>query len=246
MRLLCLAHAGAGASVFRSWAAVAPCGLEISAISQPGREGRYTEPLLRDVGALVQDIVRLECSTFERPYALLGHSMGALIAFELARALRAAGGPAPRRLFVSAFRAPHLPEWRAPLHGLPEALLKAELQRLQGTPSEILADPEMMQTLLPALRADLESVERYQHRVEPPLLCPITCLGGVTDDRVGRLELGAWRRHTTNEFRLRLFPGAHFYLYRTPALVLRAVAADLGIESKAPQVSEARAMLGGV
>jgi len=193
----------------------------------PGREGRFAEPAARDLDALVADLVRQLTLPPDEPFALLGHSMGALMAFELSRELRRLGRMGPRRLFVSSFRAPHLPNRRPPLHAVPDLLLKAELQRLQGTPPEVLAQPELMQTLLPSLRADLGLVERYHHGTQAPLDCPITGLAGVTDERVSRLELTGWRQHTRGDYRLRLFPGTHFYLYRTPALVLRAVAADL-------------------
>jgi medium-chain acyl-[acyl-carrier-protein] hydrolase len=241
MRLLCVPHAGAGPSVFRAWHSAMP-GLEIVPVTLPGRESRFSEPPARDLTALVDDIIE-QCASWHRtPFALFGHSMGALVGFELARALRRRRLPAPERLFVSAFRAPHLPQRRPPLHALPDVALKAALLRLQGTPREVLDQPELMQTVLPTLRRDLELVERYRYRAEPPLTCPVTCLAGVLDERVTGAELDAWRRHTKGAFGLRLFPGAHFYLYRTPVLVLRAIAADVGVGPSAPMVSvDARA-----
>lgn len=227
VRLVCIAHAGAGPSAFRSWRASAPAELTIDAASLPAREARYGDPMPDNVVALVRDILDRGAPWDDRPFALFGHSMGALVAFELARMLRREGLPAPRHLFVSAARAPHVRDLRPPTHALPERLLVAELRRLQGTPAEVLEDPQMLSTLVAVLRGDLRLVESYRHRFELPLSCPITCLGGVTDERVERLELAAWRRHTARRFRLRLFPGGHFYVYRTPVLVLRALAAAL-------------------
>lgn len=229
MRLLCFPHAGAGPSQFRSWLTAGPPGLQITPIALPGRETRYKEALPRSMDVLLRDLARCIEPLLDKPFAIIGHSMGALVAFELTRLMRRIGMHQPERLFVSAFRAPHLNDRRPPLHGLPEQLLKAELLRLDGTPPEVLVQPELMDTLLPVLRSDLEIVEYYRYQNEAPLACPVTCLGGIADQRITRAELRAWHQHTTGDFRLRLFPGGHFYLYKTPVLVQRAICADLGL-----------------
>jgi len=226
MRIFCFPHAGAGPSLFHSWRL---SGLDVVPVALPGHENRFGEAPLRRLDAVVDDIIEHIEPLSDAQFAFVGHSMGALIAFELARELRRRRLPQPERLFISAFRAPHLPEHRAPLHALPDHVLKAELLRLEGTPAQVLCEPELMDTLLPVLRADLEVVHHYRYTVETPLACPLSCFGGLTDRRVTRIDLASWRRHTSADFRLRFFPGAHFYLYKTPVLVQRAICADLGI-----------------
>ncbi len=226
MRVFCFPHAGAGPSLFHSWRMP---GLDIVPIGLPGRERRFSEAPLRSMDALLRDIIERMEPMLDEPFTIMGHSMGALLAFELARSLRSRGLAQPERIFVSAFRAPHLPERRPPLYKLPDPVLKAELLRLDGTPAEVLRQPDLMETLLPALRADLEVIDRYRYIAEPPLACPVSCFGGLTDRRVTRPDLTGWRRHTSAEFRLRFFPGAHFYLYKMPVLVQRAICADLGL-----------------
>jgi medium-chain acyl-[acyl-carrier-protein] hydrolase len=234
MRLICFPHAGAGPSQFRSWRAAGPASLSVTALALPARESRYKDAMPHSLEALVDDLLPRVEALLDQPFALLGHSMGALLAFELTRTLRRLGKPLPQRLFVSAFRAPQLADPRAPLHTLSAPQLKAELLHLAGTPADVLDEPELMEMLLPVLRADLAIVERYRHRREAPLPCPLTCLGGVTDERVSRAELCAWQQQTARDFRLHLFPGAHFYLYKTPALVQRAMCADLGLPLDCP------------
>ncbi|MBB3121812.1 thioesterase II family protein [Pseudoduganella violacea] len=234
MRLLCFPHAGAGPSQFRSWLAAGPDRLQITPVALPGREARYKDAAPRRLDALLHDVSRHIEPLLDQPFAMMGHSMGALLAFELARLLRRAGRRQPERLFVSAFRAPHLGGRWPPLHALPAPLLKAELLRLDGTPPGVLVQPDLMDTLLPVLRSDLEIAEHYRYQPEPPLACPITCLGGIADERISRPELRGWQQHTTAEFRLRLFPGGHFYLYKTPVLVQHAICADLGLSTLRP------------
>jgi medium-chain acyl-[acyl-carrier-protein] hydrolase len=226
MLVFCFPHAGAGPSLFHSWRLA---GLDVVPVALPGRENRFREAPLRRLDAVVNDIIKRIEPSLRVPFTLMGHSMGALLAFELARELRRRQLPQPERLFVSAFRAPHLPEPRPPLHALSDQVLKAELLRLDGTPAEVLHEPELMDALLPALRADLEIADHYRYTAEAPLACPVSCFGGLTDRRVTRFDLAAWRRHTSADFRLRFFPGAHFYLYKMPVLVQRAICADLGM-----------------
>jgi medium-chain acyl-[acyl-carrier-protein] hydrolase len=174
------------------------------------------------------------------PFALFGHSFGALLAFEIARELRRRGAPGPDHLFVSGRRAPRLPEPAPPLHGLPDAEFVAEIRsRFDGIPPAILQEPEILQLLLPALRADMAALETYAYLHEEPLECPITALGGEDDPWATKEELEAWREETDASFATRRFPGAHFYLQQAEPLLLSVLAERLAEAAAAATVKSA-------
>lgn len=227
LRLLCLPHAGGGASSFRGWADALPPEVEVCPVQLPGRENRVAEPPFDRLPPLVEALADAVGPLLSLPFALFGHSNGALIGFELARTLRARGRPGPVHLFASGRRAPDLPSDRPPTHHLPDAEFLADLQELGGIPAQILEHPELLAVLLPTLRADVAIYESYAFREEPPLACPITAYGGLTDPKVSRETLEAWGRHTAGPFVTRLFPGGHFYLQEERTAVLRTLAADL-------------------
>ncbi|HEX2079482.1 MAG TPA: thioesterase domain-containing protein [Longimicrobium sp.] len=228
LRLLCLPHAGGGASSFRGWADALPPEVEVCPVQLPGRENRVAEPAFDRVPPLVEALADAVEPLLSLPFALFGHSNGALIGFELARTLRARGRPGPAHLFASGRRAPDLPSGRPPTHHLPDAEFLAELQALGGVPAQILEHPELLAMLLPTLRADVAIHETYAFHEEPPLASPITAYGGLADPRVSREQLEGWGRHTAGPFVMRLFPGGHFYLQEQQrTAVLRTLAADL-------------------
>lgn len=225
-RLLCLPHAGAGASVFVSWRHAAPPDVGVCPVQLPGRETRLGDPVYHRMDDLVADLLPLLLPLADRPMALFGHSMGALAAFELARAMRAAGLPAPVRLVVSGRAAPHLADRHPVLHRLPTAQLVDELRELGGTPEQVLDDPAIMSRLLPFLRADFGLNENYRYVAEPPLTTPLNVYGGTTDPRASVAELAGWRAMTSDRFDLHTVPGGHFAVFDHVAAVLAGVAGD--------------------
>ena len=222
MRLLCFPYAGGGASIYRTWPSSLPPEIEVLPVQLPGREARIREPAFTSLPPLIDGLLpALGRGLLDGPVAFFGHSMGALVAYELARALRDAGSPRPLHLFVSARRAPDLPARTAPIHALPEPEFRQRLRELNGTPEAVLEHPELMELLGPTLRADFTLIETYEPTSAPPLDCPITAFGGVDDPDVSEEEMAAWRRFTTAAFQLRMLPGDHFFLAQDSGEALR-------------------------
>lgn len=212
--LYCFPYAGVGASIYRAWqhaGGLAP-GYEVLPVQPPGRENRLAEPAHRRMPQLIDDLIASMSLLPERPFAFFGHSMGALIAYELACALRERGLPQPTQLFLSAFRAPHLPSANIRIHQLPDEVLKIVLQK-DGIAPAVLDNDDLMNALLPTLRADLELCDTYEYTPRGPLDIPISVFGGDHDVRVAAEDLAGWRAHTTAEFELVILPGNHFYLH---------------------------------
>jgi medium-chain acyl-[acyl-carrier-protein] hydrolase len=228
VRLFCFPHAGGGASVFRSWMPQLAPGIEVYPIQLPGREGRWLEPRVARASDLIQTLIEEVGFLFHPPFAFFGHSMGALIAFELARELRRSGGPQPDILIVSGARAPHVADPDPPMHQLPDDLLLEDLKLLDGIPAELLEEPEIVSMMLPTLRADLTMCETYEYRNEQPLDCSISVYGGDSDRKIHLEHLSPWEIHTARGFQLRMFPGNHFFFIRdSRATVREALCEDL-------------------
>jgi surfactin synthase thioesterase subunit len=222
-RLLCLPCAGGGASMYRDWQALLPqC--EVLAVQLPGREHRVREAPCRDLQALLKDLeAALQALPAGPPLVLFGHSLGALIAFLLARSL-AARGEAPLHLFAAAARAPHRGPRRL-LHDLPLPALLAEVARMGGTPPRVLAEPELVQLLEPALRADLWLAETNVADAAPRLPVPITALAGTEDAHVAAADVEAWREVAAGPCAVEYVRGGHFFLRDRPAEVAARLAA---------------------
>ncbi len=228
MRLLCLPHAGGTASLYRLWARGLPAGIEVWAAQLPGRETRLSEPPHRRMAPLIDSLVEAVAPAMDRPVVIFGHSLGALIAFELARALRRAGLPSPALLAVSGREEPTVPSRVPGIHEAPEATLISHLKGLQGTPAELLEDRELLELLLPVLRADFELLNTYAFTPAEPLGCSLVALGGARDPVVAPDALEGWAAHTTRFVGPRVFEGGHFYhLYRREE-VLRSLMGELG------------------
>lgn len=227
LRLFCFPYAGGSAAVYRGWGELLPPDVEVLPVELPGRASRFREPPFRRLDELVEKVAEALSSELDRPYAFFGHSMGALISFELARRLRELGAEGPLWVFVSARRAPHFPSDDDPVHALPEPEFLDKLRELNGTPEEVLQHPELMQMMIPLLRADFEVNETYELEPGEPLACPVSALGGLGDEEVTREHLEGWRQYTRAGFSLRMFPGDHFYLEAHRQPLLQAVAQDL-------------------
>lgn len=227
LRLFCFPYAGGGAAVYAPWAGALPETIEVIAVQPPGRAERLAEPAHAELGSLVEALFAPIGPLLDRPFAFFGHSMGALVSFELARALRRARCPQPQILIASGHGAPHLPARRPPAHHLPTPEFLGELRRLGGTPPEVLAHNELLELLLPTLRADFALCETYSYGYGAPLACPIVALGGLEDPDVSRADLEAWGDHTLAGAYVRMVPGGHFFLHSARQLVLTVVAREL-------------------
>ncbi len=227
VRLFCFPYAGGGATVFRDAAEYLPDHIEICAVHLPGRPPRMRDAPIARLPDIVTAMIPAVRSALNLPFALLGHSMGGLLAFELTRTLRREGVPAPLHLFVSACRAPQLPPLESPAHSLPDAAFIERLRNLGGTPEETLNNPELIGLFLPTLRADFAVSETYIHTPEPPLNCPISAFGGIDDLKVPWQDLAAWQVQTSGPFHIDMLPGGHFFLNSTPASFYGVLAAAL-------------------
>jgi surfactin synthase thioesterase subunit len=226
MRLFCFPYAGGSEIAFRTWQQNLPATIEVLPIQLPGRSIRMKEPPLTRVAPLAQALTQSLRPEMDLPFALFGHSMGGLIAFELARQLRREGGPLPVHLFISAKCCPKDANdlW---VGELPDSEIIQILQRFEGTPREVLENEELMQLLLPVIRADMELCNTYVCDPEPPLPCPITVFGGLQDERSGRKCLEGWRDYTSDRFTLRMFPAGHFFLQTWERSILEAISREL-------------------
>jgi len=177
--------------------------------------------------SLIPQIAQGIKEELDRPYALFGHSMGTLLVYELTHFLLENGFPAPAHLFLSGRGAPHLPNRDKPIHQLPEHEFVAEIRKFNGTPKEVLEHEELMQLMIPILRADFEVCETYQYTQKPAFTIPITVFGGLQDEGATREELEAWQEHTTAGFNLRMFPGGHFFLLQHQPTIVETIVRDL-------------------
>jgi surfactin synthase thioesterase subunit len=222
-RLLCLHHAGGNGSFFAEWARELTDTCEVWSVNLPGRRLRYREQAITDPTALVQELADAVQGLQDRPLAIFGHSMGALLGFEVARELRHRASPPPCALIVSACQAPHIRGVRAPIpRGAPELI--EFLRSWGGTPPQLLQDHEFLGLALETLGTDLTLCDAYRYLSEPALDVPLTALAGAQDDTAPEDDVTAWSIHTTRWRGIRVLPGGHFYLVQARRLVLDIVA----------------------
>jgi pyochelin biosynthesis protein PchC len=242
LQLVCLPHAGGGASFYRTWLTLLPPDVELLAVQYPGREDRWSDPMTDRMDELVSAIADDLAAELDRPYALFGHSMGSAVAWELAHALPNRGARPPRRLFASGREAPGTAR-PGQIHQQSDDVLCAELERLGGTHRDVFADPELRAAVLGYVRNDYRLIETYQPRPSQRarLDCPITVLTGAADAEFdGRRAdgTGGWAPLTTGSTQVHTLPGGHFYLVpqrsRVVATVVRQLDPSLAMASRWP------------
>lgn len=210
-RVYCFAHAGGSAGEFREWAGLAD-EVEIIGVERPGRGARFAEPASRDLRALAGELA--DSLPLDLPFGLFGHSFGALLAFEIAHALRARGRRTPDWLWVSAFPSPDIARREPEVRHLPDAdLLWTLHRRHDGIPAEVLESPELIEIVATYMRADYAAMETYRFQDRRPLACAVQVLCGA-DEHDLHDRLGGWEKHSAGAFSMRLLPGGHFYLRR--------------------------------
>jgi surfactin synthase thioesterase subunit len=235
MQLVCFPHAGGSASFYLPVSAALTPAIDVAAVQYPGRQDRRTEPGASSIQDLADAIFHAVRPLADRSLAFFGHSMGAILAYEVAARLEDAGAAPLARLYVSGRRAPSCHREET-LHQQTDQALIAELKHLSGTNSDLLADPEALEMILPAIKSDYRAIETYRPSDTRPLQAPITAVIGGEDSRVTVDEAKAWHRHSTASFDLRVLPGGHFYLIDRGHEVIHLIAKDLALhEAKGRQ-----------
>ncbi|MGV9249198.1 thioesterase II family protein [Streptomyces sp. NPDC003710] len=238
VRLVCLPHAGGSASFYRPLSVTMPASVDVLAVQYPGRQDRRDEPCIQTLPELADHITSVLLPWTDRPLVFFGHSLGATLAFEVARRLERDHGVVLHALFASARRAPSCPRTET-VHRRDDDGLIEEVRLLSGTDSAILDDIELIRMALPAIRADYHAAETYVYEPGPDLHCPLWSLVGDNDPKVTLDEARAWSRHTDASFGFRVFPGGHFYLTSHQAEVVRLLTA--GARPKRRPVEPGRA-----
>jgi medium-chain acyl-[acyl-carrier-protein] hydrolase len=232
--LVAFPYAGGTASMVRPWLDALPVWSDLLAVQYPGRETRIAETAFDRAGPLADAIAAELGPRLHGPVCFIGHSMGALLAFLVAGRLGALGWPEPDHLIVAGRRAPHLPNPFEPAHALPEPQFLARLRRLNGTPAAVFESAELLELLMPMLRADFAVNETYRHDGGAPAPCTVTTLGGTRDPMATPEELSAWAMHAPGNLTLHLFEGEHFFIRSAQTAVLDRVSTILaGLRSGA-------------
>ncbi len=232
IKIFCLPFAGGSSVSYRNWIKYLPEDIELCPVEIPGRGIRMNETLISDLSVLVKKIAEGIYPELDKPFILFGHSMGTALGFELAHLLAEKYKKQAEYIFLSGRGAPHLPDREEPIHLLPEQQFVSKLKEYNGTPKEVLEHEELMQLMLPIIRADFQVCETYSNYRKEPLDIPITALGGLEDSSTLKEDLEAWKSYTTKKFNIRMFPGGHFYLNDQQPALLENILRDINSELK--------------
>jgi len=225
VRLFCLPYAGGSAASFRNWQTGFSRDIQVCPVELPGRGTRFTEPLHGELVPLARSISEGILPYMDRPFAIFGHSMGGRLGFEVCRDLEVRFAMRPLVFFASGANSPEIPEAN-PVHHLPDDQMVARLRALNQSRPGAFDHPELLQVLLPVLKADLRISETYVYEAGPPLVCPVVALGGDSDLETTREALEDWRRYAFS-FKLKMFPGDHFFINTAKSLVLRTIQEEI-------------------
>ena len=223
IRLFCLPYAGGSSYIYEQWSDFLPNTIEVCPVELPGRRKRFIESPYQDLDPLLLDLSAALLPYLDKPFIFFGHSMGGLVNFELTRLLRQRYNISPVHLFISACRAAQLPKSKPDIHHLSDRAFTKEIIRLGGTPQAVLDNKEMMELILPTLKADFKVIETHIYHAQPPLDIPLTVFGGDSDTEVTPEELAAWEEQTTANFELKMFTGGHFFLESKQASLLNSI-----------------------
>jgi len=218
-RLFCIPYNGGGVTSYHAWSGLVPASIEVYAAQLPGQMDRRDEPAPPTLVDWARGLADAIAPLLDRPYALYGHSLGALVAFEVARTLRARGLPEPAILFVGAIHAPHLPDPFPVSDRLTDLPTLARLGMLDAL-APLLADPQLVRELRPTIQSGIDRLKGYRLEDQPAMGCPIVAMGGSRDEIVRREHLEAWREHSSAGYEHLVFDGGHlFHQERTTDVV---------------------------
>jgi len=223
LRIICFPYAGGNAATYNQWPEHLYDNVEVIGVQAPGRSSRLFEPAIDTMEAMIASLMPLLPDLLDKPYILFGHSLGSRIAFETLVACDKANLPLPVHFIASGGRGPHLADNEDPTIGLSDSAFVAKLRELEGTPEEVLNNSELMELLLPLIRAEFALSERYQYQGNAQFDVPLSIFGGVEDDGVSKERLLSWQQHFSNEGKLHMFPGGHFFVESEQRLVTEKI-----------------------
>lgn len=236
IQLYCFHHAGGSANSFKEWSKLLPSEIEVIAVQLPGREMRFSEPFITNVSVIAQQLLH-EFDHLNKPFAFFGHSTGAIIAYEVAATLQNNKLPLPKLLITSGKNGPSYPRLTPIIHNLPDDIFIEEIRKYNGMPDEILNNPDLLNLILPRLKADFAISGTYTHKQTNPLNCPIYAFGADNDNSTSYEGLNEWQRHTNKRFISYILPGKHFFINDQDSGFLKTINFILKTQCKLGNIS---------